>query len=63
MEFGVQSFDNLQSGQKVFTLYLVCRALLNTSEPTPNLTAYLEATVAAIYWFALEQVEQEICMH
>ena len=60
MDFGVQSFDNLQRGQKLFALYQVGRGLLNPSEPAPRLTAYLEATVAAIYYFALDQVEQEI---
>jgi hypothetical protein len=60
VEFGLAAFDELQRGQKLFALYVAGRALLRPDEPVPKLTAFLEAAVATIYRFALEQVEQEI---
>lgn len=59
-DFGVPVFDNLQRGQKVFALYRVGRALLRPDEPPPELNAYIEATVAAIYRHALDMVVDEI---
>lgn len=58
--FGVELFDELQRGQKLFALYRVGRALLAHDEPAPELTAYIEATVAVIYEFALSQIRLEI---
>ena len=59
-DFGVRAFDELQRGQKLFVLYHAGRALLAPDEPAPELTAYLEAAVAAIYRFMIAQVLQEI---
>jgi hypothetical protein len=59
-DFGVQPFDELQRGQKLFALYRAGRGLLAPDEPAPELTAFLEATVAAVYRFIQGQVVQEI---
>ncbi len=47
--FGVQVFDDLQWGQKLFALYRVARALLQPDEPAPEHTAFSEGTVASVY--------------
>ena len=59
-DFGVRAFDELQRGQKLFVLYRAGRALLSPDEPMPELTSFLEATVAAIYQFMIDQVVQEM---
>jgi len=59
-EFGVPPFDDLQRGQKLFALYRVARALLQPDEPPPELTAFIEATVAVVYQHVLDMVVQEI---
>ena len=59
-EFGVPLFDELQRGQKLFALYHAARALLHPDEPPPELTAFIEATVAVVYRHALDMVVQEI---
>ena len=52
-EFGVQVFDELQRGQKLFPLYRAGRGLLHPDEPPPELTAFLEGAVATVYRHAL----------
>lgn len=59
-EFGVQVFDDLQRGQKLYALYRAGRALLRPDEPAPKLTAYLEGAVASVYRHALGMVAVEI---
>lgn len=59
-EFGVQVFDDLQRGQKLYSLYRAGRALLRPNEKTPELTAYLEGAVASVYRYALGMVAVEI---
>jgi hypothetical protein len=59
-DFGFEAFDNLRRNQKLAALYIAGRGLLCPDEPPPKLTAFLEATVATVYQFAKEQVEQEI---
>ena len=59
-EFDVQVFDELQRGQKLFALYRAARGLLRPDEPPPELTAFLEATVATVYRWALAMAIQEI---
>jgi hypothetical protein len=59
-EFGVQVFDELQRGQKLFALYRAGRALLRPDEPAPELTAYLDGAVASIYRHALGMLALEI---
>ena len=59
-EFGVPLFDEMQRGQKLTALYRVARALLQPAEPPPELTAFIEATVAVVYRHALEMVVQEV---
>ena len=46
--FGVAVFDSMTFGQKLWSLRLVAKALLDESEPPPPLHAYVEATVATI---------------
>jgi hypothetical protein len=60
VDFGFEAFDNLRRNQKLAALYIAARGLLRPDEPPPKLTAFLEATVATVYQFAKEQVEQEI---
>ena len=48
-DFGVQVFDDLQRGQKLFALYRAARGLLQPDEPPPELTAFLEGAVASVY--------------
>lgn len=59
-EFGVEAFDELQRGQKLFVLYRAGRALLHPDEPKPQLTGFLEGGVAAVYRVMLDQIVQEI---
>jgi hypothetical protein len=59
-EFGVQVFDELQRGQKLFALYRAARGLLRPDEPPPELTAFLEGAVASVYRWALAMAIQEI---
>jgi len=59
-EFGVQAFDELQRGQKLFALYWISRAVLQPDEPAPEHTAFGEATVASVYRHAFDRVVQEI---
>ena len=59
-EFGVQVFDELQRGQKLFALYRAARGLLQPDEPPPELTAFLEGAVATVYRYALDMATQEI---
>ena len=58
--FGAAPFDELQRGQKLAVLAQVARGLLCDEEPIPQLTAVLEATVAAVYRQVRELVELEI---
>jgi len=58
--FGLQVFDTLQRGQKLFALYRAGRALLQPDELPPELTAFLEGAVATVYRHALDNVFQEI---
>ena len=60
IDFGVTVFDRLQRNQKIAVLYEVGRALLMESEPAPQLTAVIEATVASVYRHAHDMVFQEI---
>ncbi len=60
LDLGVPAFDQLQRGQKFFALYQAARGLLRPDEPAPQLTAYLEATVATVFQFMLDQILQEI---
>ncbi len=50
----------MQRGQKIAVLYQAGRALLDPTEPAPEPTACSEASVAAVFQFALSQIEQEI---
>ena len=59
-EFGVQVFDDLQRGQKLFALYRVARALLQPDEPAPEHTAFAEGTVASVYRHVFDRVVQEV---
>jgi hypothetical protein len=59
-DFGVPAFDQLQLGQKLFTLYRAGRALLIPDEPPPEITAFLEAAVATVYQHVFDMVIQEI---
>ncbi len=59
-EFGVPVFDELQRSQKLFALYRTARGLLRPDEPPPELTAFIEATVAAVYRHALDMAVQEV---
>ena len=59
-EFGVQVFDDLQRGQKLFSLYRVARALLQPDEPAPEHTAFAEGTVASVYRHVFDRVVQEV---
>jgi hypothetical protein len=47
-------------GQKLFALYRAGRALLQPDEPPPEITAFLDAAVAAVYQHAFDMVLQEI---
>ncbi len=58
-EFGLPAFDQMQRGQKLFAMYEAGRALLRPDQPAPELTAYLEATVATVYQFAYDQIVTE----
>jgi hypothetical protein len=59
-DFGVQVFDELQRGQKLFALYRAARGLLRPNEPPPELTSFLEGAVATVYRWALAMAIQEI---
>jgi hypothetical protein len=59
-EFGVQVFDDLQRGQKLFALYRAARGLVHPDEPPPELTAFLEGAVATVYRHALHMAALEI---
>ncbi len=59
-DFGVPVFDELQRGQKLFALYRTARGLLRPDERPPELTAFIEATVAAVYRHTLDMAIQEI---
>jgi len=59
-EFGVHVFDELQRGQKLFSLYRVARALLRPDEPAPQHTAFAEASIASVYQHLLDRIVQEI---
>lgn len=59
-EFGIAPFDELQRNQKLVALYSSARGLLHPNEPTPKLTAFVEAAVATVYEHAKEQVYLEI---
>ena len=58
-DFGVPVFGELQRGQKLFALYRAGRGLLRPDEAPPELTAFLEAAVAAVYRHALDKVIME----
>lgn len=60
IDFDVFTFDQLQRGQKIATLYQAGRALLYPTELAPELTACIEAAAATVFRFALNQIEQEI---
>ena len=60
MEFGVAPFDELQRNQKLAVLYMAARGLLQSDEPMPKLTAFVESAVATVYEHAKDQVSQEI---
>src|SRR4051812_10160576 len=57
---GVEAFDQLQPNQKLALLALVGKALKDEGEPTPELTAHTEATVAAVYAHILAMIVMEI---
>ena len=59
-DFGVDAFDELRLGQKLFSLYRAGRALLDPDEPLPERAAFLDATVAAVYQHTHDMVVQEI---
>jgi hypothetical protein len=59
-DFGVRLFDELQRGQKLYSLYRVARALLRPDEPAPQHTAFAEASIASVYQHLFEQIVQEI---
>lgn len=59
-EFGVHVFDQLQRGQKLFSLYRVARALLRPDEPAPPHTAFAEASIASVYQHLFDRIVQEI---
>jgi len=59
-QFSAPPFDNLQPNQKLAVLAQVGSALLRENEPTPKLTAVLEAAVGAIYDAIRIMVEMEI---
>jgi hypothetical protein len=53
-------YYGLQRNQKIFVLHTVARALLFESEPTPQLTAAIEAAVAAVFERAGSVVSLEL---
>src|SRR3954447_7868558 len=57
---GVEAFDQLQPNQKLALLARVGKALKDEGEPMPELTAYTEATVAAVYAHILAMIVMEI---
>ena len=59
VDFGVQAFDLLQRGSKLFALYRSGRALLRPDEAAPKRTAYLDAAIASVYRHLLSVVEME----
>jgi hypothetical protein len=60
LDLGTTPFDELQRSQKLVVLYNSARGLLDPSEPTPKLTAFIESAVASVYEHAKDQVCQEI---
>jgi hypothetical protein len=59
---GVEVFDALQPNQKLALLALVGKALKDESVPPPDLTAYTEGAVAAVFSCLLANLECEIDM-
>jgi hypothetical protein len=57
---GVRAFDELGRGQRLALLAMAGRALRDEAAPMPELTACLEASIAAVYAHALALVEEEI---
>ncbi len=59
-ETGITVFDRLETNQKLALLALVGKALRDEAEPAPELTAYTEGTVAAVYGHIYGMIEFEI---
>jgi hypothetical protein len=59
-ETGITVFDRLTQGQKQVALLAVARALLQASAQPPKVTAYLAATVAAVYETLLDLIKLDI---
>jgi hypothetical protein len=59
-ETGIAVFDRLTQGQKQVALLQVARALLQASAQPPKVTAYLAATVAAVYETVLDLIQLDI---
>jgi hypothetical protein len=57
---GIAVFDRLTQGQKQVALLAVARALLQASAQPPKVTAYLAATVAAVYETLLDLIQLDI---
>jgi hypothetical protein len=58
--FRVEVFDRLTVGQKLTMLRDVARALLDPTEPMPELSAVNEGTVAAVYQNLLDNTLMEV---
>lgn len=50
--YGITAYDDMSFGQKLWSLNLVSKALLDKSVPYPPLVAYVEATVATVFIMA-----------
>ncbi len=60
MGFDIELFDHFQQNQKLFVLYKSGRGLLRPDEPSPKITAGIEAAIATVYEFAEFKVCEEI---
>ncbi len=53
-------FDGLTRNQKIATYHAVARALLVKSEPSPTLTAVVEAATASVYQHVFDMISLEL---
>ena len=59
---GLEAYDTLGPNQKLALLALVGKALKSEDEPSPNLTAHVEGTVAAVFRHIASEAASEIDM-
>ncbi|PHS14486.1 MAG: hypothetical protein COA78_05675 [Blastopirellula sp.] len=50
--YGITAYDEMSFGQKLWSLNLVSKALLDKSVPYPPLVAFVEATIATVFIMA-----------